>query len=45
MTKKRSGIHDTFRSPAAERRYRNKRREMSKEEKRKPVGRQEWEEK
>ena len=45
MTKKQGGIHDnTFRSPAAERRYRNRQRELEKKRKHKPVGRREWEE-
>jgi hypothetical protein len=44
MTKKRSGIHDTFRSPEAERRYRNRQRELEKKKKRAPIGRRDWEE-
>lgn len=36
---------EVFRSPGAERRYRNKQREMEKQQRRQPVGRRDWEEK
>lgn len=44
MKKRETKNTDAFRNPRAERHYRNKQREMEKQQRRKPVGRRDWEE-
>lgn len=45
MKNKPNMMHEyTFRNPRAERHWRNKQREMEKQQRRKPVGRRDWEE-
>ena len=45
MKKDNRHDNDTFRSTGAERRYRNRRRELEKKQRHQPVGRMSWEEK